>query len=526
MNPESLPICLNKSEGGEFFDEIIIGRFTRISFNRTLRIPDDGKDYPLPAGLGRFPIHRVEDYAERVPSDWLKEGGFFIPLYQKEALFLQFEGPDWHPAIAKVCVGRVNAITGKTFSEHLSASQQDYVVIPDQMWLDGIATGQGTVNQFVAMPLGQGYTIEAQITDEEKFGGFQLVGFEAIEGRFPERDPAIDERIRTEEEQRRNKDDSGIRYQSSQSFSLSCNHNDGLNAAPLSGQNLSMGIAAGGSIKQQIHPDIHGVDSWDNNKKRIVTIHLVNSLAYKAITGKEAPDSPITMQQYQKFRIPWYSNYDETITPIKPPSIFKRILSIAQIDSKRGVSDKSKLEQIKITPELIRNIKTPDQKEAVSTYRIRARKDAETKRWKEALRNISFVIDIDNKIEPADYVFRSYCNFHLGNFKDGVIDASIATEKDPNCVEGITWRAYCRKASGDYEGLRFDAEDLIQFPGTELLGLEMKAEATLLLGQYNDAIYQALYLKKKMPENANVEKILSEARERNYQQEKMKRSKL
>ena len=28
----------------------------RIDFQRTLRIPDDGKDYPLPPGLGRFPI--------------------------------------------------------------------------------------------------------------------------------------------------------------------------------------------------------------------------------------------------------------------------------------------------------------------------------------------------------------------------------------------------------------------------------------------------------------------------------------
>jgi hypothetical protein len=521
MNPESLPICLNKSEGGEFFDEIIIGRFTRISFNRTLRIPDDGKDYPLPAGLGRFPIHRVEDYADKVPSDWLKEGGFFIPLYQKEALFLQFEGPEWHPTIAKVCVGRINAITGKNYSENLSSSQQDYVVIPEQKWLDGIATGNGTVNQFVAMPLGQGYTIEAQITDEEKFGGFQLVGFEAVEGRFPERDPAIDERIRRRDEQRRIKQTVLMSSPTQVSFSLG--RSEGLNAAPLRDENYSMGIAAGGSIKQQIHPDSYGIDSWDKNKKRSITIHLVNSLAYKAITGKEAPSSPITMQQYQKFRIPWYSNYDETIIPIKPPSIFKRILSIAQIDAKRGVSDKNKVEPIKITPELIRNIKTPDQKEAIATYRIRARKDAETKRWKEALRNISFVIDLDNTIEPADYVFRSYCNFHAGNFKDGIIDASLALEKNPEYTEGFKWRAFCRKESGDYEGLRIDAEELIRYPSTELLGLEMKAEASLLTGQYNDAIYQALYLKKKMPENEKVEKILSEAREKNYQQIKENR---
>lgn len=39
-------------------------RFT-VSFQRTLRVPDDGRDYPLPAGLGRFPIEHVEDHLAR-----------------------------------------------------------------------------------------------------------------------------------------------------------------------------------------------------------------------------------------------------------------------------------------------------------------------------------------------------------------------------------------------------------------------------------------------------------------------------
>jgi hypothetical protein len=33
-----------------------------IDFQRTLRIPDDGKNYPLPPGLGRFPMKHVDDY--------------------------------------------------------------------------------------------------------------------------------------------------------------------------------------------------------------------------------------------------------------------------------------------------------------------------------------------------------------------------------------------------------------------------------------------------------------------------------
>ena len=43
-----------------------------VSFRRTLRIPDDDNDYPLPPGLGRFPLRHLDDFAERVPAQWLE----------------------------------------------------------------------------------------------------------------------------------------------------------------------------------------------------------------------------------------------------------------------------------------------------------------------------------------------------------------------------------------------------------------------------------------------------------------------
>ena len=35
----------------------------RLDFQRTLRIPDDGRDYALPPGLGRFPLRHIDDFA-------------------------------------------------------------------------------------------------------------------------------------------------------------------------------------------------------------------------------------------------------------------------------------------------------------------------------------------------------------------------------------------------------------------------------------------------------------------------------
>ena len=91
-----------------------VGERFSLSFQRTLRIPDDGKIYPLPPGLGLFPVHRVEDFLTH-GTDRMKEyGGFFIPMYQREALWLGFGAAEWKPNAVKVGIGNVNAVSGET----------------------------------------------------------------------------------------------------------------------------------------------------------------------------------------------------------------------------------------------------------------------------------------------------------------------------------------------------------------------------------------------------------------------------
>ena len=61
----------------------------RIGFHRTLRIPDDNRNYPLPPGLGRFPLRHVDDHLDQIPEAWDRHGGVFLPMYQAEAMWLQ-----------------------------------------------------------------------------------------------------------------------------------------------------------------------------------------------------------------------------------------------------------------------------------------------------------------------------------------------------------------------------------------------------------------------------------------------------
>jgi len=63
-------------------DAISVER-VEIAFHRTLRIPDDGKTYPLPPGLGRFPLRRASDFA-----DALGQSLSFLAAQQRAELFL------------------------------------------------------------------------------------------------------------------------------------------------------------------------------------------------------------------------------------------------------------------------------------------------------------------------------------------------------------------------------------------------------------------------------------------------------
>lgn len=90
------------------------------------------------------------------------------------------------PFALNIFVGGVNAVSGEPIGNNEAImmrrlslmenkkSIQDYVVTPKQLWLDGIATGNGRVRQFVAMPLGSGYSVEAQVTGQDLVGGLQF----------------------------------------------------------------------------------------------------------------------------------------------------------------------------------------------------------------------------------------------------------------------------------------------------------------------------------------------------------------
>jgi hypothetical protein len=276
-------------------DRVSIGRFS-VTFERTLRIPDDGRDYPLPPSLGHFPVRRIADYADRVPSGWREHGGVLIPMYQREAMWLNFHGG---PNAVKVAVGKVNAISGEPYHQRL---ENDYAVVPEQPWLDGINAGDGYIKQFVAMPLGLGYTVEGQVTGEERHGGLQIVCFAPKPNRVPQRPRSVE---------------------------------DLAAAAPAA----EMGLGAGGRMRQRIYPDPHGVDTWDQDSYGRVFVHIVNSRLWREITGEPVPPTPVDARAYTNAGLPWFELYDDGLGDIPAGDVLANVKSIKEMDAADTVPD-------------------------------------------------------------------------------------------------------------------------------------------------------------------------------------------
>lgn len=309
-------------------DTLAIGPRFSVSFIRTLRIPDDGRTYPLPAGLGRFPVARVQDHRDRVPAEWREHGGVMIPMYQREALWLSFGGRHERPNAVKVGVGKVDALTGEPFTMDLAADKQNYLVAPQQPWLDGINAGDGMIRQFVAMPLGSGYTVEGQVTGEERFGGVQIVSFEPKPDRFPEPPPPV--------------------YAVSD-LPLAGGMAPPAPAAPAMAargdvrqrRGTEMGLGAGGRMQQKIYEDPFGLDVWDTETYGRCFVHIVNSETWREITGEPVPPTPITQEVYKQHGYPWFGLYDEHLSDIAASETLGKVKSVGELDAGNKVADGS-----------------------------------------------------------------------------------------------------------------------------------------------------------------------------------------
>jgi hypothetical protein len=298
-----------------------------IDFQRTLRIPDDGKIYPLPAGFGRFPLRDVDQFGGTLDAKSLQRGGVLMPMYQSEALWIYFRAR--YPFAVKVGAGKVNAVTGESWSEGLQTDPQNYLVLPEQPWLDGFAVRHGVIRQFVAMPLGAGYSVEEQLTGKADVGGLQLQVYPMkAEAYF--RSTVLPRMAKSYEDLVWELVTLPVREEvmlcSSRVFER----------MPCPTSAASMGLGAGGTMRQEIFQDRRPFEDWDQSTSSRCFVHLCNSLVWRQITGANPPYPPFTAREYAASKIPWFDYYRDDLAAVQGSKILSKIRSVFDLGESKG----------------------------------------------------------------------------------------------------------------------------------------------------------------------------------------------
>ena len=351
-----------------------------IEFKRTLRVEENRFTHSLPPDFGNFKVSHIEDFDLGEKNYLKKRGGVLIPMSQSDALWLDFKLKYNHdkkrdidytcPVALKVATGKICAVSGKTWKQGLSSKPQNYLIIPDQPWLDGFNDKLASVRQFVAAPLGKGLTIEGQLTGKEEVAGIQIEAYPLKEKYYKKlitertkehvddlnRYLKLMEGIKSESELRASYSSGlGIKLKKSKSYDTSPRNPNtipeftspedplfrkGYSArepqikevtvsAPIpnyleedvvdsdfvfkkSDEDIpDIGLAPGGNIIQEIYRDRFGSKYWDTKNSLRCFVTLANGIQWPGITGEKPPMSRISPSDYKMHNVKWHDQYGE-----------------------------------------------------------------------------------------------------------------------------------------------------------------------------------------------------------------------
>lgn len=356
-----------------------------IDFQRTLRIPDDNRAHKLPPSLGNFPLAHVDDFAAKLPAAWQKRGGVFLPMHQSEAMWIRFNSK--YPFAVKIASGKINAVTGKPWTPELNGprtfgpgyagmlpprrrtpgvlggpyndgpfgdgpfgfpvtmsdnlahygkieGEQDYLSVPDQRWLDGFCVSKGKIRQFVAMPMGEGYTAEEQITGEALHGGLQIIVY-PLKPEFYRPPTPLRGAVT-------NSVSPGFFSASASAGGVMRSMSSGISGQSMNAAYTArslvadMGMAPGGLMEQSIHEDKYGLEKFDQSTSEKCFVHLLNSQQYQRVTGRLPLHQPPSAADYTKAGLPWYSEGGTDSKALPGGKPLQKLDSVANLDNKMG----------------------------------------------------------------------------------------------------------------------------------------------------------------------------------------------
>jgi hypothetical protein len=119
---------------------------------------------------------------------------------------------------------------------------------------------------------------------------------------------------------------------------------------------MQMGLGAGGSMRQAIYPDRHGIGTWDQDNHAHVFVHLCNSQLWREITGEAPPDTPVSAQTYTQHGYPWFDVYDEDKGDVEPSETLAGVKTVKEIDEQKGFGTQQDDDPVTVSPGQVKHL--------------------------------------------------------------------------------------------------------------------------------------------------------------------------
>lgn len=158
----------------------------QITVHKTQLVEVNDKVHKLPPDLGTVKGYKVADYF--CPPTWSKDG-YFITLEENQAIYFDFQ--DNEQCACLPFIQKVNPITLEQINIEKGLSKehmQNYLVCPDQKWLDGYCNESGVVYQFLITKEGLGFAVSENVLPSHVTPSF-AIGFAFYSPKNPKYKP-------------------------------------------------------------------------------------------------------------------------------------------------------------------------------------------------------------------------------------------------------------------------------------------------------------------------------------------------